>query len=145
MGGMQRHSRLLAEELAKIPGIKLSVIHPHEEQIFDPSLGIVGSFVAPIDTRSNYLRELWRYSGRVSEALDRLRPDAIISQGFSVWENIDRHSDRLIVHPHGLEMFQAMGFKEKLVSIPFKRGLTYIMRRSKITISLGGRLTSILK
>lgn len=145
MGGMQRHSRLLAEELAKRPGIALTVIHPHGRQIFDPELRIAEVFVPPIDMKAFYFRELWRYSGRVADQLDRLRPDVIISQGFSVWKGIDRFSRKLIVHPHGLEMFQAMGVKERLVSIPFQLALRAIMRNARYVISLGGLLTSIIE
>lgn len=145
MGGMQRHSRLLAEELAKRPGLELTVIHPHGVPIFDPGLGINEVFVDPIDTDAFYLRQLWKYSDRVAQKLDTLRHDAIISQGFSVWKNIERFSGKLIVHPHGLEMFQGMGVKEKLIGLPFRWSLRGIMRRSAITISLGGRLTSLLE
>ncbi len=144
LGGMQRHSRLLAEELAKKPGIRLSVIHPHGERIFDPELGIDEVPVPPIDAQAIYFRELWRYSGSVADRLDALSPDVIISQGFSVWKGIDRFTSRSIVHPHGLEMFQAMGVKEKLVSIPFRLALRSIMRRARHVISLGGRLTPII-
>ena len=145
LGGMQRHSRLLAEHLAQRPGIRLSVIHPHEKGIFDRKLGIDEEPIAPIDPTRNYFRELWRYSARVSDRLVELRPDVIISQGFSVWKNIDRFSSRLIVHPHGLEMFQATGTKERIISIPFRLALRSIMRRSRVTISLGGKLSSIIE
>jgi glycosyltransferase involved in cell wall biosynthesis len=145
MGGMQRHSRLLAEHLSSLPGVRLSVIHPHAEGIFDPSKGIQEVTVQPIDTGAFYLRELWSYSGRVAEELDRLKPDVIISQGFSVWKDIERYTPKLIVHPHGLEMFQAIGRKERSIAIPFKMVLRWIMRRAAVVISLGGMITTILK
>jgi len=84
MGGMQRHSRLLAEHLARSGRVKLTVLHPHAAPIFDPALGIRELHVPPIDTGRLYLRELWHYSGRMAMKLDALAPDVILSQGFCV-------------------------------------------------------------
>ena len=145
MGGMQRHSRLLAEHLAKREGIRLTVLHPHAETVFDPAFGIEELRIAPIDEGRTYLRELWRYSGRVAEVLDGLAPDVILSQGFCVWRGIERFSDRLIVHPHGLEMFQGITLKERAMGSPFRKILRWIVRRSAVVVSLGGGLTNILQ
>lgn len=144
MGGMQRHSRLLAEHLARSGKVKLTVIHPHKEQVFDAELGIDEVRVQDIDREKIYLRELWRYSDRVGIELERLKSDVILSQGFCVWKGIERFRDRLIVHPHGLEMFQMLTCKERLLGWPFRRALRYILRHSKVCISLGGKLTGIL-
>ncbi len=144
MGGMQRHSRLLAEHLAKSRKLKLTVIHPHSEQVFNAALGIIEVRVADIDKNKFYLRELWRYSGRVGEKLVELKPDVILSQGFCVWQGIDRFSDRLVTHPHGLEMFQMLTRKERIVGWPFRASLRYILRHSRVCVSLGGKLTGIL-
>ena len=144
MGGMQRHSRLLAEHLAKRPGIRLAVLHPHAERVFDPALGINEVRVPAIDPGSFYLRELWKYSGHIATELDGLKPDVILSQGFCVWKGIDRFTGRLAVLPHGLEMFQALGFKERLMGWPFRWALRGIVRKSAVVVSLGGKLTDIL-
>ncbi len=144
MGGMQRHSRLLAEHLARTGEVKLTVIHPHAGSVFDPSLGITEVRIADIDKDKLYLRELWRYSERVGEKLMELKPDVIMSQGFCVWKGIDRFSDRLIVHPHGLEMFQMLTRKERMLGWPFRAALKHIARNSTAVISLGGKLTGIL-
>jgi len=145
MGGMQRHSRLLAEHLARQGGFAITVLHPHTPPIFDPALGIREVAVAPIDPARFYLRELWRYSGRTAEALDALRPDVVLSQGFCVWKGIARFGPRLIVHPHGLEMFQNAGFRERLVHAPFRRVLRWVLRRSAVAVSLGGGLTPVIE
>ncbi len=145
LGGMQRHSRLLAEELARIDGVRLTVIHPHAQRVFDPALCIQEVRVPPIDPKALYLRQLWKYSGHVAQRLEELQPDAIISQGFSVWKDLDRFGARTIVHPHGLEMFQVMSFKEKIIGLPFRWALRGIMRRASIVISLGGELTRIIR
>jgi glycosyltransferase involved in cell wall biosynthesis len=145
MGGMQRHSRLLAEHLAATRRIRLTVIHPHEPGIFDPALGIEEVAIAPIDPGRFYLRELWQYSSRVAKALGELRPDVILSQGFCVWQGMARFSDRLILHPHGLEMFQGLTAKERLLGTPFRMAVRYMARRSNTVISLGGLLTGLLQ
>ena len=40
VGGMQRHSTLLIEELAKSGRFSIVVIHPHNAPVFNQSLGI---------------------------------------------------------------------------------------------------------
>jgi glycosyltransferase involved in cell wall biosynthesis len=145
MGGMQRHSRLLAEHLTRTGEVELTVIHPHNEKVFDPALAITEVRIADIDLEKFYLRELWRYSDRVGKELGRLKPEVILSQGFCVWKGIDRFRDRLIVHPHGLEMFQMLTRKERMLGWPFRASLHHILRRSAACISLGGKLTTILQ
>jgi len=145
MGGMQRHSRLMAEHLARSGKVELTVLHPHASDIFDKSLGIREVHVPDIDKSKFYLRQLWRYSDRVGEKLEDLKPDVILSQGFCVWKGIERFSDRLIVHPHGLEMFQMLTTKERMLGWPFRAALKHIVRRSAVVISLGGKLTGILQ
>lgn len=145
MGGMQRHSRLLAEHLAAIRGIRVTVIHPHKERVFDERLGIEEVRVEAMDTSRNYLLELWRYSGRVGKELSRLEPDAILSQGFSVWKGITRFSPRLAMMPHGLEMFQGLTLKDRLIGLPFRWLVRHVARRSARVVSLGGKLTPLLQ
>ncbi len=145
MGGMQRHSRLLAEYMGRTGDVKLTVLHPHAVPLFDPTLGIAEVQVCDIDTKRFYLRELWRYSGRVARELDRLKPDVVLSQGFSVWQGMDRFSDRLVLHPHGLEMFQGMSAKERVLGLPFRIAVRYMARRSARVVSLGGLLTGTLQ
>lgn len=145
MGGMQRHSRLLAEHLAATGRVRVTVIHPHTRGIFNAALGINEVVIAPIDTSRFYLRELWRYSDRVAKELDRLHPDIILSQGFCVWKGMDRFTDRLVMHPHGLEMFQGLSWKERLLGTPFRLAVRYMARRSAVVVSLGGKLTTILE
>jgi glycosyltransferase involved in cell wall biosynthesis len=145
MGGMQRHSRLLAEHLARLPGIRLTVIHPHRERVFDPALGIEERSVVGMDHQRLYLAELWRYSGRVAAALEEIKPDAVLSQGFSVWQGMSRFTSKLIVMPHGLEMFQGLTMKDRLIGLPFRWLVRHVARRSARVVSLGGKLTPLLE
>lgn len=145
LGGMQRHSRLLVEHLAALGEVEITVLHPHDHGVFAGLVAIQERPLAPIDPQRFYLRELWRYGGRVADELDRLRPDVVLSQGFCVWPRIDAFKDRTIVHPHGLEMFQGITLKDRAIGLPFRLLLRHLVRRAHTTISLGGRLTGILR
>jgi len=144
MGGMQRHSRLLAEHLSRHAEVDLTVIHPHVDGIFAQELGIQEVTVPPIDEDRTYIFELKRYSRHVADRLDELMPDVVLSQGFSVWVDLRKWGKKTIVHPHGLEMFQMTTRKEKLLGFPFRRSLRSIIRKSARVVSLGGKLTAIL-
>lgn len=144
LGGMQRHSRLLAEHLAGTAGIKLVALHPHEGRVFPPEVGIEEVPVAAIDSGRLYLRELWRYSGRVADALDRMQPDVVLSQGYSVWKGMRRFTPRLVVMPHGLEMFQGITPRDKAIGLPFRMAMRHVVQRAGHVVSLGGKLTPIL-
>jgi glycosyltransferase involved in cell wall biosynthesis len=144
VGGMQRHSRLLIEYLAKSGKVNLVVIHPHSQKIFSENLGIIEEPVSPIDKSKNYLLECYRYSKRVYSILVKYPDYIVYAQGLTVWYNIKKISQRLIVNPHGLEPYQCLSFKDKLIAIPFKFIFNYLFRNAAKVISLGGQLTDIL-
>ena len=144
IGGMQHHSNLLIEYLAKNNKVDLIVIHPHEEKVFAASSNIHEFFVKPINPKKNYLLECYRYSKRVYKIISEQGNCIIYSQGLSVWYNIKRVSDRLIINPHGLEAYQVISLKEKMVAIPFKIIFNYLFNNAAYVISLGGKLTGIL-
>lgn len=144
LGGMQKHSRLLVEELSKFPELDLYIIHPHPELIF-PNRTLTEIRITGINTEKNYLLETYRYSERVFEALVSLNPDVIYSQGLSVWYKARRFSKKLIINPHGLEPYQAIGMKNKIMGVPFRLIFNNLFRKAKVVISLGGGLTTILK
>jgi glycosyltransferase involved in cell wall biosynthesis len=142
---MQRHSRLLIEQLAEDKQIEIIVLHPHKEQFFSKHSNVKEVSLQPIDPEKIYLLQCYEYSKRVYDVISAY-PDAVIySQGLSVWYNISRLSKRLIINPHGLEPYQVISAKEKLISIPFRIIFNYIFKRSAVVISLGGRLTTILQ
>lgn len=142
-GGMQKHSRLLIEQLAQYSSLSLTVLHPHEHAVFNNS-AIKEVFIRPINPNLNYLRECYRYSQRIALELEKLDADVIYSQGLCVWAHIDRFRQRLIVNPHGLEPYQAFGFKNRLLAIPFKAVFNHIFSKAAAVVSLGGKLTDIL-
>jgi glycosyltransferase involved in cell wall biosynthesis len=146
IGGMQRHSRLLAETLAQRGNTELTVIHPHSEKVFNANLGITEIQIEGIDTEKLYLKECYAYSQRVARELEKLHANSIIySQGLSVWANIKKYSHRLVINPHGLEPYQVLSFKEQLIAAPFRLIFNYLFKRSRIVVSLGGKLTHLLK
>jgi glycosyltransferase involved in cell wall biosynthesis len=146
-GGIQRHTRLLVEHVARRHhDIRVTVVHPHEGRRFFEGIENVGEVtVAPRPGRRQYLLECWELSTRVAEVLRR-HPEAVIySQGIAVLHGIDEFTPRLVVNPHGLEAFQAMTLKSRLQSLPFRLAITRAMRRARFVVSLGGGLTDILR
>jgi glycosyltransferase involved in cell wall biosynthesis len=147
VGGMQRHSRLLIEALAKTGECDLMVIHPHEgKKIFENHSSITEiplPFKKP-ESQFQYLLHHYRYSKRVYRVLMQ-HPEAVIySQGLAVWYRISDVKHRLIINPHGLEAFQVMTLKEKMITILFRWLHIYLFRHAARVVSLGGRLTGIL-
>lgn len=144
VGGMQRHSRQLIEELSKNPNITLTVIHPQGDKIFSSYPNIREYMVPSIDPEKNYLSECYNYSKKVYKIMKGKSFDVVYSQGLSVWYKASEFSDRLIVNPHGLEPFQAIGRRDKAIAVPFKFLFRRIFRKASHVVSLGGRLTDIL-
>lgn len=142
---MQRHSRLLIEELAKRNDLDLVVIHPHEEKIFTMFSGVHEFSVKPINPKKIYLHECYLYSKRVYSIINQFPNHVIYAQGLSVWYHVNKIKKRLIVNPHGLEPFQAISIKEKLISIPFKLIFDFLFNHAAYVVSLGGGLSAILQ
>ena len=144
VGGMQRHSRLLVEELARRPDVELEVIHPHAERVFAGSPGVKELSVAPQDRERMYLPECYRYSQRVAAQLTNGSYDVVYSQGLSVWHSIGQIASPVVLNPHGLESFQAFGWSAHLIGFPFRVVFRHLFRKATRVVSLGGRLTPIL-
>ena len=145
LGGMQRHSRKLIEGLSRFEDLDIHVLHPHIDPVFTHYDHITEHCLTGIDSDKYYLRECFKYSKQVAGCLEEIRPDVIYSQGLSVWSNINNFKDRLIINPHGLEPYQGLTSKDKLVGYPFRLIFDYVFNRASVVISLGGRLTTILE
>jgi glycosyltransferase involved in cell wall biosynthesis len=146
VGGMQRHSRLLIEQLVLLPNIDIVVIHPHKDmQVFDTHDNLKEINIPGMQNENIYLWECFQYSKRVITVLEDYPDYVVYSQGLSVWSDIRKVSGRLIINPHGLEPFQAISFKEKITAIPFKLIFKYLFKHANNVISLGGNLTKILR
>lgn len=146
VGGMQRHSRLLVEALAATGQVDLVVLHPHPGEVLFPGLDHVREIpLPPLPGRKHYFLELYDYSKKVRDVLAGMPDHIVYSQGLSVWAGLAELAHRTIVNPHGLEPYQALGWKARLKTWPYRRVFDRIFRRSARTISLGGRLTDILR
>lgn len=113
IGGMQKHSRLLIEELSKNELLNISVIHPHKgENVFNNPA--VKEIAIEGNHHKNYIRNCYLYSKAVFSVLKDF-PDALIySQGLSVWYGAEQLAGRLIINPHGLEPYQTISTKDYL-------------------------------
>lgn len=145
LGGMQRHSRLLVEELARRSDVDLEVIHPHAERVFEGSPGVAELRVEPQDSERMYLPECYRYSRRVAALLAERPHHLVYAQGLSVWHRIAKLPNQIVVNPHGLEPWQGLTPKDKLMGFPFRTIFGHLFRHADRVVSLGGRLTGILQ
>ncbi len=146
IGGMQRHSRLLVEALSTFPELEITVLHPHAGvQVFAhcPTVKEVALPAPP--SNKHYFLGLRDYSKAVlAEAMRR--PDHLVyAQGLSVWMGAAQLQHRLIVNPHGLEPFQALGIKDQLKTWPYRWVFRRLFRTAARVVSLGGSLTGILQ
>jgi glycosyltransferase involved in cell wall biosynthesis len=144
VGGMQRHSRLLVEALATY-NIDIIVFHPHQERLFEKFDNIREIYIQDIDKNKNYLQENYKYSKRIYEHLKNMPEHVVYSQGMSVWHKIKNLKNKIIINPHGLESYQAIGIKDRIIAVPFKIIFNRIFNRADFVVSLGGILTDILK
>ncbi len=146
IGGMQRHSRLLIEELARDESISLLVLHPHTGEKVFAAHPVIREMAVPAGKDSGrYLLNCYRYSRNVYRIIQQ-HPKAIVySQGLSVWYNISKISNRVVVNPHGLESYQAISTKDRVITWPFRLIFRHLFRKAASVVSLGGRLTGILQ
>jgi glycosyltransferase involved in cell wall biosynthesis len=145
VGGMQKHSKLLVEELARMNVLDLIVIHPHhDKKVFDASLGIIEIAIERGKKYWSYMYNEYRYSMQVAKELEKYPSAVIYSQGLSVWHNARKYGKRMIVNPHGLEFYQAITLPKKLKALRFSAAFNRLFAVSAKVVSLGGRLTALL-
>lgn len=140
-----RSCRYLAEALARVEGMELTVLHPHATGVFDAASGIAEVQVPPCGTGERSLFRHWRYSVGIAKALRRLDADVVLSFGFSVWSGIGGSPGKLIVHPYALAMFQAPAGAPWSFDALRRWAMRRIIRKAHAVISLGGKLTPLLQ
>lgn len=147
VGGVQRHTRLLAEHVARRhPDIRVTVMHTHPEQRFFAGIGNIEEVhIDPRPGRQNYVKECWDLSGRFASALGDIPSAVVYSQALAIWKGAKTLSPRLIVNPHGLEAFQATSWRDRAMNFPFRIAIGTAMKRARRVVSLGGTLTDILR
>jgi glycosyltransferase involved in cell wall biosynthesis len=146
IGGIQRHTRLLVETMARIePGLRITVLHTQAGARQFPGLGNVEEVpITPRPGRRQYMLECLRLSERFADALMAMPEAVIYSQGICVVRRIRQLAHRLIVNPHGLEAFQIIGLRDQIPAIPMRAIHRHMFRHAGTVVSLGGRLTEIL-
>jgi glycosyltransferase involved in cell wall biosynthesis len=145
VGGMQRHSRLLVEALAGMEDLDLKVIHPHEGIKVFNNPSITEIVAIPDKPSGRYLVDCWRYSKKVLNVATSYPGAVIYSQGLSVWYQIHKLRNRVIVNPHGLEPYQTLSARDYLIGTPFRLIFNHLFKKAARVVSLGGRLTGILE
>jgi glycosyltransferase involved in cell wall biosynthesis len=142
IGGMERHTFNLARELSR-RGHDVHVLAPR------PETAKIYPFAVhrlPWPKRPFWLWSNRAFSEEAGRWIDCERPDVAVSQGFALWRYLGRRRAPCVFHPHGLEMFGGfMTPTEWAVTVPFRRLVRIHGRRADATVSLGGRLTGILR
>ncbi len=144
MGGMQRHSFFLIKNMAK-KGVDIDVIHPTPGKTYFDDFSNVKEYCVEMPESSNYLLKCWKYAGKIDKFVDPEHYDAAYGQGFTLLRVVKGMSCVSVYNPHGLEMFQTLNLMNSLKSIPFRWMVKRLAKYSDITISLGGKLTNILR
>jgi glycosyltransferase involved in cell wall biosynthesis len=165
MGGMQKHSRLLAEYLA-LSESKVCVFHYAEKEISEKEVRrqfsekananlTFRSFVYTDTGRlpGHYLRAQRAMSKKYFESIisEGLEFDFIYSKGFMGWELLQRREILGIKTPigvkfHGMNMFQKQAdLKGTLQKYMLRRPVRLIMNLADVVFSYGGRITDIIK
>lgn len=152
VGGIQRHTRLLVETLARRhPDLEIVVVHPHEgRRVFADSPNVREISVAPRPGKSQYMLECYGLAARMRKVVAGM-PDAIVyAQGSAGWMRSRALRRRLIVNPHGLEAFQSAGlrgatWKDRVAGFLMRAASRDCFRRARYVVSLGGTLTRILR
>lgn len=141
---MQKHSLLLLEQLVKYTNWEIIVIHPHKENVL-PSEYKIKEIAIPFEFNGFYIWKQYQYSKKISEIIKQY-PEAIVyAQGFAVLHELKKFGNRVIINQHGLEPFQGLTKNDQLKTLPMRMMERYQFRHAAKVISLGGRLTTILK
>lgn len=146
VGGSQRHTTLLVQHLARYPELRLMVLHPHGERVFPELSNVEEVRVPPVSGGLQYLFDCYGFSKNVCRALDSLPNDTLIyGQCLAVWAGVPKFRHRFIFNPHGLEPYQAITWKSWLKYTPMREVHSWMFRQSRHIVSLGGRLTDIIR
>lgn len=161
-GGMQRHSQLVAEHLAR-RGNKILLYH-YSESESTPDLKDAFTSEALINIEhfwfpysdlgrlpGHYLREQKRMSKKYFESFieKNYAADFIYAKGFMGWAFLKRRHEYGIKVPiavkfHGMNMFQTQpDWKGELVKYLLRPPTKYILKNADYIFSYGGKITEI--
>lgn len=166
MGGMQRHSRLLAENLARA-GVRVTVFHtaysPEAcqrarvgvDRPDDPWRRIDVRFIEypqPGRYPGHYIRDSWRYSTAILDAFVASRPDVdfIYAQGLTglAFTRARRRGTPLPpvgINAHGYPMFQKpAGLRGRLDQMLLRPTFARLSREADFVFTFGGRVRGVV-
>ena len=163
IGGMQKHSLMLAKYLAR-QGVAVDLYFTCEQPIAQlqpapdellaadekPQVRLI-----PIPRPKvryfpgHYIWQSYLISRRIWEKLQQSAPvDFVYAQGFTGWYFFRKSAIRTIpigVHPHGLEMYQpTTSLKAKAQQWMLRMAMTYNLRQADVVFALGEGLYPIL-
>jgi glycosyltransferase involved in cell wall biosynthesis len=167
MGGMQRHSRMLAESLVR-SGVDVTVFHTAFDAAKVPAASALEGFPPDVRDRmshefvpyprvgrlpGHYLAEEWRYSTAcLRRYLDRdVRADFIYAQGLTGWAFLrlrERSTDLppIGVNTHGYEMFQRAADLRGALQYAFLRpAFRDVNIRADVVFSFSGKIRHIVE
>jgi glycosyltransferase involved in cell wall biosynthesis len=166
IGGMQRHSFNLCNELMK-QGNEVTLVHcihgkktlPKNDEVkslFENSKNLIVHtlrFPESSGIPGHYIKESYQYSFIISSLLKDKLPlfDLIYVKGFSGWDLLQQKkkgkikTGPVLVNFHGLEMFQTpASFGERLKSYLLKSPVKWNLNQADYCVSYGGKITSLL-
>ena len=166
IGGMQRHSFNLCNELLK-HGTEVTLVHcisgkkalPKNDEVkklFENSKNLTVHtlrFPESSGMPGHYIKESYQYSFIIYSLLKDQRPlfDLIYVKGFSGWDLLQQKKKRkiktgpVLINFHGLEMFQEpASFGERLKSYLLKSPVKWNLNQADYCVSYGGKITSLL-
>jgi len=162
LGGMQKHSFYLVKYLQDKVDMDVAMCVYEKEEFakakrfledFDFKINdlFVSEFPTSVTFPGHYVLNSWKFSKQLlSYYKDQLSTyDVIYAQGFTAWAFLKIPKNKrppIISNLHGLEMYQeADNLKEKLVKKLLRIPADFIIKKSEINQSLGGKLTSIIQ
>ena len=159
IGGMQKHSFQLAKYFSENKHT-VYLFHCNEssydvdklEFFSDEEKKYIKSIVIPFPHKSyfpfHYLLESKKYSQLIYQSLEKIMGeiDFIYAQGFCSWAFPAKGIPPIVVHFHGLEMFQRMpGLKSNIAKFFLRKAVISNIRKANYVISYGGKITQILE
>ena len=167
MGGMQRHSTMLAQHLPA-HGVELVVFHTAYSKETIAEAKVLSGFPDEVKKRikhifveypkrgrlpGHYIRDNYRYSQRVLEAYLQLNKqfDFIYAKGLTGHAFVEAKKEGMALPPigmkaHGYEMFQrAANLRVKLEHLLLRPSFAKLTRDSDFVFSYGGKISEILR
>lgn len=164
MGGMQKHSKLIAKYLAE-SGHEVILYHYADRNIdlAEQQAGFGGKALENLTFRSflykdegwmpgHYLRAQKQMSQQYLDALQELvHIDFIYAKGFMAWRLLEARNELGISTPvgvkfHGMNMFQKQpDWRGELLKYMLRPPVRKIMRMADVVFSYGGRITDVIE